>query len=539
MSELSLFDLIITGHHSTNSEDALARDILDLLDVHNPKLEQELSEAFQVNPCAVTVCERIELKAAMLWQKKLSAYTVSSELRPVLQSAGNVLELETYTCSVCGHEQPQVGEESAQVCKVCGVATESNNEAEGLQDLLQAEQQRRETEKTRVISDALKQAKYQEDRRLREEAQRGTKPPPAQFAQVLLGVVGTFTVAVGLGIAYFLTSSAKEKIDSLPQTATSAKQGAAGPAGKIDTVLKPAMSTQAKPKAETDLAATAPSEPPTKPTQPEMTQGSEATQLATLAPTQPTDPQQTLEKPNVSQTSAISGYQAPTIKLIQALESIEEIHQLQPQSGVASRTLGVDRERIQQLLKINEHQLIPQVIASVQKPYGQSLLLLEYAQGQLQQGQNQAMHQAIEEMRKVQAATRDIDQQVLISGVISQAYLLIADSAKAESSLQQAIDRAGDVPKRSFQAWLLAQLANEQALFGNHSTARKLVKLAEPLFNPTAEATATSIKPEQMISLYALMRDFDEAKKRLPSIADVNKRDLLTQWLSQFEMQTH
>ncbi|WP_298611070.1 hypothetical protein [uncultured Thiothrix sp.] len=534
MSETSLFDLVITGQHSQNPPEFLAREILDLLDVHNAKLEQKLTAAFQTNSCAVSVCPHIQLKAAMLWQKKLTAFSVSSEVRPVVQLEAKVSELELYTCAACGHEQPKAEDKVMQVCQVCGLASQTERNSQGLDDLFHTEQQRREAEKARAISDALKQAKYQEDRRLREEALRGVKPAPAKFAQVLLAVVGTFTVAVGLGIAYFFTSPPEETPSSPPQaSAMPTKPRTVTPTNQLSVTSKPAEKSQAVPGVETNLAATKPTD---------LNTGSQpkAEQVASSVANQPTDATADLKESTESQTPSVANFQPPSAKLVEALEAIEEIHQLQPQSGMASRTLEVDRERIQQLLKINETQLVPQVIASVQRPYAQSLLWLEYAQWQVQQGQIQPAQQTIEEMRKVQATTRDIDQQVLIAGALSKAYLLVNEEAKAESSLQQAIAKAGDVPKRSFQTWLLVQLANEQALLGNSTATHKLLKLTEPLLNPAvAETTPTTAKPAQIISTYALVNEFAEAKNRLKNISDVNKRNALSEWLNQLEAQLH
>lgn len=534
MSETSLFDLVITGQHSQNPPKVLAHEILDLLDVHNAKLEQKLTEAFQTNPCAVTVCQHIQLKAAMLWQKKLTAFSVSSEVRPVVQLEAKVSELVFYTCAACGHEQPKAEDKVMQVCRVCGVASQTESNSHGLDDLFHTEHQRREAEKARAISDALKQAKYQEDRRLREEAQRGVKPAPAKFAQVLFGVVGTFTVAVGLGIAYFLTSSPeKTPTSTLQASALPIKSHAVTPANQPNLTSQPLEKSQTISVVEASLTTTKPADlnPETQ---------SKIEPVATLAAKQPTAAPAELQESTENQTQSITKFQPPSAKLVEALEAIEEIHQLQPQAGMASRTLEVDRERIQQLLKINETQLVPQLIASTQRPYAQSLLWLEYAHWQVQQGQIQSAQQSIEEMRRVQAATRDIDQQVLIAGALSKAYLLVNEEAKAESSLKQAITKAGDVPKRSFQTWLLVQLANEQALLGNIAATQQLLKLTEPLLNPVvAETTPTTVKPAQIISTYALGKDFAEAKNRLKNITDVNKRNALSEWLNKLETQSN
>lgn len=516
MSELALFDLVITGHHAQTPADALAREILDLLDINDVSLEEQLTLAFQSASCSFTICQALELKAAMLWQKKLSAFAVKSELRPVEPLEAQVVALEMYSCPACRHEQTKLDGKSIQICQVCGVAGQIDNSTEGLHDLVYAEQQRRETEKTRAINEALKKAKYLEERRLREEELRHIKPAPAKFAQLLLAVVGSFTIVVGLGIAYFFTDSQANSVGLLEPVTTVTSETSQTNSSKQVVAMVPAL------------------DQPTEPMRPQVAVHA-SVEAVSLPESNATVTQSTVMK-TAEEPSSTDLARLPSEKLLQALESLEDIQQLQPQAGIASRSLRLDRERIQQLLKMNETALISPVITAVQKPYAQSLLLLDYAQWQIQQGQAVTARETIESMRKVLASTRDIDQQVLILGALSQAYLLNADAAKAEDSLLQAIAKAAEVPKRSFQTWLLVQLANEQALMGNPAATHKLLKLAESLLPPTlVETTANTAKPAQIISLYALTGAFAEAKTRLNTMTDLNKRATLSAWLNQLE----
>lgn len=531
MSAQAWFDLIITGHHSPNTDLVLVQDILKLVPNPSPQLEAKLLESIMLKSDRFTLCPQIEIKDAMQLQKRLASLAVSSEVHPAVQPEAQVVALELYTCDTCGNEQPKADQALGQldVCKVCGSTNDDLSFKQALPEIAQVEPLRQEVEKSKAISNALKQAKYQEERRLREEALRNAVPAPAQFAKILMGVVGSLTALVGLVVVYYLTYS-QEPIPTQPiQTAALyTKPSATGSNSKQD-------SAKAENK-QANLAANLKSEPEIP------TSSTTSAQLDTdkSVDNKPTPEllAQKISQPTDAQVQAPNELQVPSEKFIQAVHTLEDFQQLQPQSGVASRTLDVDRIKLQQAFNNKDQQAIVSVLDSVQRPYAHSLLLLELATWQVQQGETLQAQQSLENMRKSLAETRDIDQQVLIAGALSKAYLLLADSAKADSYLDHAISKAGDVPKRSFHALLLVQLANEQALLGNTTAARKLLKLAEPLLLPTTETTNTA-KLSQLISLYTLMKDFDEAKSRLPQLDDPNKREALTALIGQLETQAN
>lgn len=533
MSEQSLFDLIIIGHHSSSTDLVLVQDILKLLGEHNAQLEAKLLEAVMFKSDRFTLCQHIELKTAMLLQRKLSTLMVKTEVHPTLEPEAKVVALDIYTCSACQHEQPKTEGQNAdlEVCSACGVASDQLNAKQALQEMVHVERQRHEIEKSKAISDALKQAKHLEERRFREEARRGSVPAPAQFAKILMGVVGTFTVTVGLGVAYYLVHSTDTPPEPVQAAALPIKQGAAGASGKQDSSNPQAQQASSAALSTLVLADEKPATP--------------LNEAAIEAADKAADSEQTLAKANQpiakpaeeSEHQALFEFQPPSEASIQALSSLDDVQKLQPLSGISSRTLNADRALLQQALKVNDHEARTKVLESVQKPYPRSLLLLEFTEWQIRQKQMPQARQTIEEIRTVLAATRDIDQQVFILGVLSKAYLLVDEPVKAESSLQQGITKAGDVPKRSFQALLLVQLANEQALLGNIPATRKLLKIAEPLLIPAAEVTTNTAKLSQLIALYTLIRDFEEAKSRLPKLENSAKRETLTALIGQLETQ--
>ena len=54
-----LFDLVVTGHSSDKSVEALVRDVLTLLDDNSPYLEFKLSDALLFNNGMVSIRENI------------------------------------------------------------------------------------------------------------------------------------------------------------------------------------------------------------------------------------------------------------------------------------------------------------------------------------------------------------------------------------------------------------------------------------------------------------------------------------------------
>lgn len=381
--------------------------------------------------------------------------------------------------------------------------------------------------------DPITQARIEQQQRLREAArQQLSAQSPDQFAKVLMGVVAGLTAVAGLGAGYYLSQTPHDTDVPLVPMAISKPLGAAG--------------GQGKPEHLTTVIASAPQEPVSalaKSSSSTLDQKPDNNTLALKA----SDPapvsaiaNEPLSKPAIAKSTAAKEnanveFQVPSSHELAAFNLLEDAQQLQPLSGVASRTMRADRLSLQQALTANDQQTVASLINSVNRPYARSLLLLEQMQWQLQQQQLPAVQKSIEDMRKVLAETRDIDQQVLVMGALSKAYLLLDDRAKAEASVQQAIAKAADVPRRSFQALLLVQLANEQALLGNSATTRKLLKLAEPLLSPLAEDMANTAKPAQIICLYALINDFDEAKTRLRHISNDAKRERLNNLITQLE----
>lgn len=81
MSEQRLFDLLIMGHHSSSTHEALAQSILKLLDDHDPKLALRLTEGLARKGEKILFRERIEVHDAISLQKGLSLLLVKSEIR--------------------------------------------------------------------------------------------------------------------------------------------------------------------------------------------------------------------------------------------------------------------------------------------------------------------------------------------------------------------------------------------------------------------------------------------------------------------------
>lgn len=379
--------------------------------------------------------------------------------------------------------------------------------------------------------DPITQARIEQQQRLREAArQQLSAQSPDQFAKVLMGVVAGLTAVAGLGVGYYL-SQAPHHADTPPvPMAISKPLGAAGEQGKPEHLT----TARASAPPASALAKASPSTLDQNPDNNTLAlKASDPVPVSAIANEPMSKP--ATAKSAAAKENANAEFQVPSSHELAAFNLLEDAQQLQPLSGVASRTMRADRLSLQQALAANDQQTVASLINSVNRPYARSLLLLEQMQWQLQQQQLSAVQKSIEDMHKVLTETRDIDQQVLVMGALSKAYLLLDDRAKAEASVQQAIAKAADVPRRSFQALLLVQLANEQALLGNSATTRKLLKLAEPLLSPLAEDMANTAKPAQIICLYALINDFDEAKTRLRHISNDAKRERLNNLITQLE----
>lgn len=475
MTEQHRFDLIIVGHHSESTTEALAQSIVNLLEDPSPNLRLKLTDGL---PKAerIILCEGLPIQQALALQKSLSRLLVKAEIR----------------------EQG--------------------------------------SDKPKAHLDATKQARLEETMRLREAARRQLHlvPDPDKFLKVIAGMAVAIILLASLGLGYYFNDS--PTTPAQPSSTTLAAQaGAAGSAGKpemaIAPPIKPATPVElAKARAaatNTDSMAAKP-EAVTSIETAQTAQNSE--QLATL---------DTAAKPVTRKDPAVYEFQMPSKKSVKALRTIEDVQQLQPQLGAASSVFDSDRQHLKQALERNDRAFVKALIDSSSKPYSQSLLLLELVQLENEQQQPQQAQAAMDDMRKLLAETRDIDQQVLILGALNKGYLILNERAKAEASLKQAIAKASDVPKRSFQTLSLMQLANEQALLGNVANAQKLLKITEPLLESSMIDQPKAAKLSQVIAIYALMADFAEAKSRLPTISDQAKREALSEWVSDLENETH
>jgi len=405
---------------------------------------------------------------------------------------------------------------------------------------VEAEPLQPDQEKAKTNLDAAKQAKLDEMLRLREAARRqlDLMPAPDKLMKVVAGTAVSIIVIAGAGTVYYLNEQPADSAQVMAASIPQPQQGAAGSIGMQGSVANQVAAlpsqTLTAPKINEDLSAkpaqNAPTEAVAKSSQ--VTNKPEQEQLDKLAAI--SSPAQ-IDK---DKEPAAYIFQVPSLSSVKAMRAIEDVQQLQPQFGAASSVFYSDREHLKQALERNDRPFVKELIESSGKPYSRSLLLLEQIQLQNEQQPQQA-REALDSMRKVLAETRDIDQQVLILGALNKGYLILHEPAKAESSFKQAIAKVSDVPKRSFQALSLLQLANEQALLGNVATTQKLLKMTEPLLESTLADNPKAAKLSQVIAIYALVADFDAAKSRLADIQDPAKREALNLLVSDLETKTH
>ena len=548
MSE-QLFDLVITGHDSHKTDEALVSDLLELLNDHSPKLEYKLSEALLFSNNMVAIRERINIKEANALRQRLSSLAVHSDIRPTLQVMAKPIEAAIYTCPACGHQQTKQEEGYGRydVCEACGIVGERYNQKLRMQEVMISERQRYENEKSKSILDALAQAKLDQENRLREEARRrlGLLPRSNKLLKIIAGVMASLVFVASFGVAYYLknkpdTEAGAAKVESsepLGDQASINRAGAAGPEGKqsLVTIQSGNVSSEAvaalmkagehsalktpstlkETEANLQASATNNSNAELNDTS-QGTAGSEAEAKAqgTLA----------AKGDSLAQPQPALGEATPSIELVKILKNNQLL-------GTKHTDLSLvkQRERVAQLLKLGESDLAALVVEEALDPYHASLLLLDIAQWELQNHAESSVLQKLDLMQNLLSRTRNVDQQVLVLGVLSHAQQLTNQQARAAASLASAIEKIRSLPKRSVQADLLVQLAQAQALLGNAKTTRQILKIAEPLLSHKATYFA------QFIAAYMLIGDLEAAKKQLSVLENSAQREKLSDLINDLE----
>lgn len=575
-----LFDLVITGHSSTQPVEALVREILTLLNDHSAHLEFKLSDALLFSNGMVSIRDNISREEANAIRQQLAPLGVECDIRPTLQIVPKEVEEGSadagiYTCPACGHQQPKRKEQNSvrlEACEVCGIVGERYHKKQRLQEVMQAESQKHDNERAKRIREVLERAKQEEEVRLQQEARRrlglAEKPNPLGKVAAALAVVAVLGGSFGT-VYYLNTPSAEEQQaaaeQAKEQTGAAGSSGEKGVAITIDAGNVPPEAVAAVMKAGEKLGggkggadagggsgAEAGSEPASafKPDPKAESAEANAASATAAAPPAPSPEQarQQRETRQVKMTEALrhdfqqkqeqaTEHKVQGLASAEAITSIEEMQLVKPRFGMLPEVHAENRRRIQQLLKLDEKDLTDTIIESVEEPYPRSLLMLDIAEWEIQHQKPERAHKAIDRIHRELAQTQDIAQQALITGAISKTHLLLDEWEQAGQSLQQSTETALLLPQLPEQIELLTRLANEQTLFGNQIAARQILEEATQLAQtpPSAGEPPRSDSFVQIASSYAMITDFAEANKLLPKVEDATKRQQLAEFIDKLQ----
>lgn len=198
-----LFDLVVTGHNSEKSVEALVRDVLDLLDDHSPYLEFKLSDALLFNNGMVSIRENISEADAQALSEQLNTLAIHCAIRPTLQLVPKDDEINQpsappYTCPACKHTQVQT-KEINEKCEACGVIGDHFLRTQRMKDAVEMERQKYDTELAKSIKEAHQRAQQEEADALYREARRqlGADDPSSDPKLKIAAIIA----AIGIGIA--------------------------------------------------------------------------------------------------------------------------------------------------------------------------------------------------------------------------------------------------------------------------------------------------------------------------------------------------
>lgn len=555
-----LFDLVVTGHSSTQPVEALVREILTLLNDHSAHLEFKLSDALLFSNGMVSIRDNISREEANAIRQQLASLGVECDIRPTLQIVPKEVEEGSadagiYTCPACGHQQAKRKEQNSvrlEACEACGIVGERYHKKQRLQEVMQAESQKHDNERAKRIREVLERAKQEEEAQLQQEARRrlGLAEKPDNIALKVAAALAALCIA--FGATYYYIQPTPEEIAQQEEEAAKAKAASEEALAKtMSNVMEKANAIASQMEhpsgSSTDEALAKLEQQPGS----DAPAASTANTDSTEKPVTPSAPPE--EQPQVSQARMTEALKADaqqpetpadiTEKKVKAEASTTAATDMEEQKLVSPRfqiTLDVhaeNRRRIQQLLKLDEKDLTETIIESVEEPYPRSLLMLDIAEWEIQHQKLERARKAIDRIHRELAQTQDIAQQALITGAISKTHLLLDEWDQAGQSLQQATETARSLPQLPEQIELLTRLANEQTLFGNQIAARQILEEATQLAQtpPLAGEPPRSDSFVQIASSYAMITDFAEANKLLPKVEDAAKRQQLAEFIDKLQ----
>lgn len=547
-----LFDLVVLGHNSKKSAEALVRDVLSILGEHSPTLEFKLADALISKQGLVAIRDAIPFEEAHLLAEKLVQLQIDCDIRPAMQVVSAKIKSAReneglYTCPACNHQQERL----LDCCEACGVIGEEFLKQQRLQEVIEFERQNQESDRAKRIRTVLERAKQEEETILREEARRRLENKTQREEHSLVKITSLLTVlTLVAGGGYYLTQLAPTPTE-IAGTAL-VEEGAAGSKGP-KLVEEETRATEAELVAET--------------AQVEPVKGvnvAKAITMAAITTTQPdiSDTGQKLKQTElplqqrlswnkaivmealmldalrVQRTKAVVHQQQKRL-LARIWKEIQATHLGFTRFSVSGAQYALAQQQVQQLLAQEAFTQLNHLLSTFAEPYMRTLLRLELMVWQLENTEPKSSIQAsFQKIQQELKQTQTPRQQALVLGVIAQAYLLQTQWNAAGDSLLQATDKALLLPSPSEQVILLSRLAIEQIFFGHKEIAKRILEEASLLANalPGGEVSRSD-SFTQLVFAYALLADFEAANQHLKQIDGSVKRRKLTEFLDNLQAQ--
>ena len=525
-----LFDLVVVDYPSSKNIDALVQSIMQMLGEQSPRLEFKLSEALLFNNGMTSIREGLTESEAEDLRKNLAMLGIDCDLRPTLQLVAKDSEEEQdvalYTCPACGHIQPKVKENNKNLldsCEICGIVGERYQLKKHKKQVLEDENQRADYERAQRIREVLEKAKLEEESLLREEARRqlGLIKEETLLPKLIGGILSVFLIVGGL---YYYNQIGEEP--SVERKNAESQVKAQSQIHAPDEIAKNlADASQKLEKAIGANKVTAQNKPVVFVDQEQLEEHRNRLTQALKSDAEQTQIEQPSSEKQIQKTASA-----------EAMSALETQQLATPRFQITLDQHADNRRRIQQLLKLDELDLVHNVIAQAKDPYARTLLMLDLIDWHMAHQKPQLATETIARIDKEIEQTQDVEQQALMLGTVSKAHLLMKDWEPAGQSLQQAIGKATALNTPVEQIKLMTRLANEQSLFGNQIAARQILEEANNLVEklPANDEHRNTVL-SQMAASYATLTEFTQANNIMAKIEDPVKRQKLSEFIDKLQ----
>lgn len=547
-----LVDLIVVEQISSKSTEALVTDIQQILGDDSARTEFRLSEALLFNSGMASICEGLTEEQAQALSDQLATIGVICTTRPTLQLVAKATEDENastaiYTCPACGHTQPKVKENQQNkldICESCGIVGERYQQKKRKTQIFQDEKQKFEQSRADRIREVLEKAKLAEEAMMREEARRqlGILNSDNHLPKIVVGFV---VVLLGLGGLYYynnlppdktvenaekLAEQEASKQDELSAQALEKNQAKLLEIGEKLSEKLPSNLSVANSDAIIERANDRENAAASQAVFADQVNAEKKAVSAKLTAALKDD----IQKPKTLQ--AIQEKKVREVASTEVIRAVEVAQVSLPRLPISADEHAENRNRLKQLLRLDEMDLAETIISKVTIPYARALLLLDVVDWHLQNQRRDLALKFVERLNTELKQTPEVEQQILIMGAISKAHLSLDEWDLAGTTLQQAISVSAKIPALPNQINALTRLANEQSLFGNQIASHQILEQASKLamtLPSTPEPRSTVFS--QLVSSYAVLTDFSEANKLISEIKDNTKKQKMVEFIDKLQ----